>query len=188
MGLIITDPAARPTSSPPHHPLESSPTTFMSSERVARRQEEKTRITITQTLVRPSGIVVATATLHGELPLDPPAKPAGGLSNKQVGAAIGISAAGFLGLLLLGLWCFNRRQSMRSYPKSSRPLHNMENLDTRSTAGVYCWSRRGDQSTRPFPSLTSVSNENNKQVNDEIFWAPNSSSPSRKTGQLKTWS
>ncbi|KAL0939176.1 uncharacterized protein CTRU02_205786 [Colletotrichum truncatum] len=120
MGLNTTNPAIGPTTSPWAHPSRSTPTGVVSSLRLVKRQDENTRITITQTLPRPSSTWVATATLHGDFPATPPARSTGGVSNGQIGAIIGATSATLIGILVVGWYCLRKRRKGQSLPKSSR--------------------------------------------------------------------
>lgn len=112
--------AARQESAPQPSGQGPTPTACVEVKELLERQDDTTRITITQTLPRTLSTRTATVTLHGGIPTEPPPRSSEGVSNQQLGAIIGGTCAAVLTLLLLGCWTLRRRRKNKTSVKSSR--------------------------------------------------------------------
>ncbi|OBR16417.1 hypothetical protein CH63R_01597 [Colletotrichum higginsianum IMI 349063] len=81
--------AARQESAPQPSGQGPTPTACVEVKELFERQDDTTRITITQTLPRTLSTRTATVTLHGGIPTEPPPRSSEGVSNQQLGAIIG---------------------------------------------------------------------------------------------------
>lgn len=191
MGSVTLNPVpvARPTSS--RQARAPSPTTIagaVSKLQMRKREEETTRITITQTLPRPSSTHVATATLHGGLPAEPAPQSSEGISDKQLGAILGATLGTIVVILLIGC-CFLRRR------RQTRPSQSPPTLKSHTPSPVapstprfvpgcshprplfsfFFWER---QLTPISSSHSSVSVSFERRSPSRTYWAPSGASTS----------
>ncbi|KAK2059739.1 hypothetical protein LY76DRAFT_635082 [Colletotrichum caudatum] len=81
--------AAEQESAPQPSGQGPTPTACVEVNELLERQDDTTRITITQTFPRTLSTRTATVTLHGGIPTEPPPRSSEGVSNQQLGAIIG---------------------------------------------------------------------------------------------------